>query len=151
MVVARLDDEDRRSDGLGATVRTASTKRLSTALSFASPLGATSIRASPSAATQALQAGGSVSSVTGSAASRSLTWRSVVISGATSTRSRSPLGDRRRLGQGGEQGCEPARLRGGRAVEAPAAPGKVAGRLVDRLHGFGRRRRRIDWSGSRVF
>src|SRR5277367_1434555 len=52
----------------GATLRTASTNRLRTALSLPSPLGATSILTSPSAATHALLSdGGSVSSVTCSA------------------------------------------------------------------------------------
>ena len=129
----------------GATLRTASTNRCRTALSFPSPLGLASILTSPSGATQSLlSAGGSVSMVTCSAERRSRTWRSVVMSGVTSTLSASSRVAGGAFAKAIERTRQAARLCGGRSVQIAGCRGEVGGRLVDRLQSLSRGRRGVD-------
>ena len=94
-----------------------------------------------------LSEGGIVSIVTGSAVRRSLIWRSVVISGATRTRSASSLSAGGAFAKAVSRLGQAAHLHGGGAVEAARRARKVAGRLVDRFQCFSRGRFGVDLVG----
>ena len=129
----------------GATPRTASTKRRRTALSFPSPLGATSILTSTVRRNP-------VASERGRKRVERHMLRGQEIPHLA--KRRHERGDqnalrfvsfrRRRLRQGGQQARQPARLAGGGAVDFARRGGKVAGRLVDRRDRIGRGRRGVD-------